>query len=91
MTYDFEAHCFSFCYKLEDEDYEEDGATWGLICTLNDQYFRLIPSEHLIDYLKEMKEKLQLMIGKEVFVFNRMDSEYKVDIGFYEVEKPLDI
>ena len=74
-----DAQCFSFCYKLDDEDYE-DGATWGLVCTLNYEYLHLIDSNDLIQHVKSMKKQLELMIGKTVYVFNRQDSEYKIDL-----------
>lgn len=87
-----EAQCFSFCYKLDDEDYEdEDGATWGLICTLNDEYLHLIDSNDLIQHVKSMKKQLELMIGKTVYVFNRQDSEYKIDLYDEDNETPLDV
>lgn len=77
----FQAHCFSFCYKLDDENYDDpEGAMWGLICTLNDEYLNLIKSDDLADHIKAMKLQLEKMIGKPIYVFNRQDSEYKVCI-----------
>jgi len=73
--------CFTFAYKLEDQDYEKDGSgMYGMIATINDIYEYLIPQEDLLSHIESFKNQLEKMIGRKVFVFNRQDTEYKLYI-----------
>ncbi|WP_109370525.1 hypothetical protein [Massilia sp. WG5] len=74
---------YSFYYKLEEEEYEEDGTgNYGLVSTINDAYVSLVEPSELLSYLAQYKNILENMIGKKVIVLEGMDSEYRVLVEF---------
>jgi len=73
----------------EDEDEDEDDGIFGLICTFNDEYADVTDGKDIKKYIKQFKDILEEMTGRKIFVFNRMDSDYKVYIEDIEEQKFL--